>query len=452
MSFRLIQSSTSFQRAFCGALILDTSRPSLIIAAEREAGAVCPHCTSEIAYGDRVASCPRCGTTQHWSCWNQHNGCGSYDCRPARVAPTNDADLLQITEFELQEVVPLAAPLAWREASAESLRQNTQKRWSKLAIASLVIGVLGIPLFGLVTGLIAVVVGCIALSCLRSDQRGLGLAVGGIVLGIADFVGWMVMMFVLSDVLPGIGGGGGGGGALEDFEPDPSALIELPEHIGRSMKSNVLIQVRAEKWNGLFGQGLGSGVILRITDREALIVTNRHVIDSAFADGKRGVDVVPRPDELLVKMVGQQSLAGEVVWIAPHGIDLALITAPVVAPDPMAAHWEKEPKMQIGHRVFAIGNPHGLGWTHTSGEISQMRKQDYGPMVMRIIQTTAAINPGNSGGGLYDDVGRLIGINTWTKDKRVAEGLNFAVVFQPLLTLAPAKFQLPENQQLQKQP
>ena len=427
---------------------MDTSRPSLVIAAEREAGVVCPHCSSEIVLGERAANCPRCGATQHWSCWNMHNGCGSYDCRPSRVAAPSEAEVLLITDFELSEVVPLVAPNAWREVSPESLRQSTQKRWSKLAVSALVIGILGIPLFGLVTGLIAVVVGCIALACLRSDQRGVGLAVGGIVLGIADFVGWMVVMFFLSDVLPGVGGGV----SLEEFEPDPSALLELPEHISRSMKSNVLIQVQSTKWKGILGQGLGSGVILRIADREALIVTNRHVIDSDFADGKRGDDVLPQPAELLVKMIGQQSLTGQVVWIAPHGIDLALITAPVVSFEPMAAHWEKEPKMQIGHRVFAVGNPHGLGWTHTSGEISQMRKQDYGPMVMRVIQTTAAINPGNSGGGLYDEVGRLIGINTWTKDKRVAEGLNFAVVFQPLLTMAPAKFQLPENHQPQKQP
>ncbi len=426
---------------------MDTSRPSLVIAAEREAGAVCPHCSSEIVLGERAANCPRCGTTQHWNCWSRYDGCGSYDCRPARVGATNDADVLLITNVDLSEVVPLAAPNAWREVSAESLRQNSKKRWSKLAVASLVIGILAIPLFGLVTGLIAVVVGCIALACIRSDQRGVGLAVGGIALGIASFIGWMVAMFALWDVAPGLGGGGV---SLEEFEPDPSALLELPEHIGRSMKSNVLIQVQSDKWKGLLGQGLGSGVILRIADREALIVTNRHVVDSHFADGHRGEDVLPQPAELLVKMIGQQSLAGQVVWIAPHGIDLALLTAPVVAAEPMAAHWEKEPKMQIGARVFAVGNPHGLGWTHTSGEISQMRKQDYGPMMMRVIQTTAAINPGNSGGGLYDDIGRLIGINTWTKDKRVAEGLNFAVVFQPLLTMAPAKFQLPENHQPQK--
>ena len=56
----------------------------------------------------------------------------------------------------------------------------------------------------------------------------------------------------------------------------------------------------------------------------------------------------------------------------------------------------------VGDEVFAIGNPHGLGWTHSAGDISQIRRQKHGDYDFRVLQTTAAINPGNSGGGLYD--------------------------------------------------
>ena len=58
--------------------------------------------------------------------------------------------------------------------------------------------------------------------------------------------------------------------------------------------------------------------------------------------------------------------------------------------------------MKVGETVFAIGNPHRLGWTHTQGVISQLRTQDFDLHRVRVIQTQAAINPGNSGGGLYD--------------------------------------------------
>jgi serine protease Do len=93
--------------------------------------------------------------------------------------------------------------------------------------------------------------------------------------------------------------------------------------------------------------------------------------------------------------------------------------------------------MKVGETVFAIGNPHRLGWTHTQGVISQMRTQEFDSHQVRVIQTQAAINPGNSGGGLYDHDGFLLGINTWTADKSVSEGIGFAIALDSLLELAP---------------
>jgi S1-C subfamily serine protease len=93
--------------------------------------------------------------------------------------------------------------------------------------------------------------------------------------------------------------------------------------------------------------------------------------------------------------------------------------------------------MRIGQTVFAIGNPHHLGWSQTQGVISQLRSQVFGSRKVRVIQTQAAINPGNSGGGLYDHDGFCIGINTWTGDKRVSEGIGFAIALDTLFDLEP---------------
>jgi serine protease Do len=109
------------------------------------------------------------------------------------------------------------------------------------------------------------------------------------------------------------------------------------------------------------------------------------------------------------------------------------------------AYWDREVTPHIGDEVFAIGNPHGFGWTHSAGDISQIRRQKQGDFNFRLLQTTAAINPGNSGGGLYDADGRLIGINTMTSDKRFAEGLGFSIALPTLLDLAPERLELPER-------
>jgi serine protease Do len=86
-----------------------------------------------------------------------------------------------------------------------------------------------------------------------------------------------------------------------------------------------------------------------------------------------------------------------------------------------------------------------LGWTHSAGDISQIRRRSQGDYSFRILQTTAAINPGNSGGGLYDSEGRLIGINTLTGDKRFAEGLGFSISLSTLLELLPDRFGLSQT-------
>jgi S1-C subfamily serine protease len=125
---------------------------------------------------------------------------------------------------------------------------------------------------------------------------------------------------------------------------------------------------------------------------------------------------------------------------------LAIIVMPLLgAVDQLQeAAWNGNETPRIGDAVFAVGNPHGLGWTHSSGSISQVRRREQGAFSFRVLQSTAPINPGNSGGGLYDADGRLIGINTMTGDKRFAEGLGFAIAFPTLLELVPDKFGIEE--------
>lgn len=419
-------------------------RPTPLRATDREAGVACPHCNQDVVLHESICNCPQCGMVQHWACWQMEHGCGSYECRPERVSTVASTDLLVITDDDLSTAKPLhtrASPEEFTRIASAS-EANRFRATNKLAVAAFIVAVIGIPAFGIVTGIIAAVLGCIALALHRpSSQRGVGWAVGGIVLGLADFAGWLIALSL-------IWGAGTTDLAIDgiDIDLDPGSLVDMPDHISRAMKANAFIQVQ-EQWKGMFGRGIGSGVILKIENQQAMIVTNRHVIDPEFANNKRAPNDASMPTgvTLQVKLVGQAIMPGTTMWVAPHGIDMALISVPVLSTDPIAVPWENEPHLRVGDRVFAIGNPHGLGWTHTSGEVSQVRKQDFGPTEIKVLQTTAAINPGNSGGGLYDNTGRLIGINTWIHDKRVAEGLNFALSFQPLLTLAPANFNLPAD-------
>ena len=66
----------------------------------------------------------------------------------------------------------------------------------------------------------------------------------------------------------------------------------------------------------------------------------------------------------------------------------------------------------VGQKVYAIGNPFGLGQTVTSGIVSAVGRSGLGIEGYEdFIQTDASINPGNSGGPLVTSDGKIVGVN-----------------------------------------
>src|SRR5262245_22310548 len=113
--------------------------------------------------------CRACGTVHHETCWSGRGGCGSYTCAPARRAAIErdpSEPVLLITQMDLDRAVPLPAaglPLrmappggaVWNPAAPPS-GAGAQTRVSRLAIAAFVCGLAGMPLFGLITGWVAI--------------------------------------------------------------------------------------------------------------------------------------------------------------------------------------------------------------------------------------------------------------------------------------------------------
>jgi serine protease Do len=291
----------------------------------------------------------------------------------------------------------------------------------------------GLPVVGLLTGFLAVLLGSLALGAIaRTRRKGTVLAVSGVLLGLGDMLGSLVALALL------FGGTVGPQRTLTDFRADLTSLNNLTPALNRAMRANVMIERQGGRgW--IQGTALGSGVILKQNAAELLIITNRHVVDPDFTGAVAGKDRAQLRDlTLKVQLVDESIHSGEVVWVAPDGIDLALVRVAGRSAEARTAHWQLgRPRTPVGGSVFAIGNPHGLGWTHTQGIVSQYRIQDQGPWEVPAIQTQTAISPGNSGGGLYDQAGYLIGINTWTEDKRVSEGLNFAISLEILAKIQP---------------
>ena len=97
--------------------------------------------------------------------------------------------------------------------------------------------------------------------------------------------------------------------------------------------------------------------------------------------------------------------------------------------------------LQVGQRVYAIGNPFGLDQTLTLGVVSALNREIEsfnGRTIRGVVQTDAAINPGNSGGPLLDSAGRLIGVNTQIASPSGASaGIGFAIPVDEVNRIVP---------------
>jgi S1-C subfamily serine protease len=110
----------------------------------------------------------------------------------------------------------------------------------------------------------------------------------------------------------------------------------------------------------------------------------------------------------------------------PHDLAIVQIKAPDLQPMVLG----DSTNLQVGQKVYAIGNPFGLAGTLTRGIVSSIRQvqEPDGLVIDEAIQTDAAINPGNSGGPLLNWHGEVIGINTMIASSvGQSAGIGFAI-------------------------
>jgi S1-C subfamily serine protease len=159
---------------------------------------------------------------------------------------------------------------------------------------------------------------------------------------------------------------------------------------------NITSRVQAfDFFYGLYSQeGQGSGFVI---DKAGHILTNYHVI----ADAQK-VEVTLHDHKKYSATIVGTDRAHDLAVLQIKATDLH----PIVLGD--------SANLQVGQKVYAIGNPFGLAGTLTQGIVSSIRQvqEPNGTFIEEAIQTDAAINPGNSGGPLLNWHGEVIGINT----------------------------------------
>ena len=212
----------------------------------------------------------------------------------------------------------------------------------------------------------------------------------------------------------------------ESLDPEEQNNVSVYR---KNIQSVVNITSRAVAFDFFYGmvpqEGQGSGFIL---DKQGHILTNYHVIAEAR--------------QLEVTLHNRRKYAATVVG-TDRSHDLAIVQ--IKAGDLTPVILGDSRNLQVGQKVYAIGNPFGLSGTLTRGIVSSIRsvQEPDGMTIDEAIQTDASINPGNSGGPLLNWHGEVIGINTMiASNVGQSAGIGFAIpintakaVLNDLLTL-----------------
>jgi S1-C subfamily serine protease len=199
--------------------------------------------------------------------------------------------------------------------------------------------------------------------------------------------------------------------AVEPFDSEEQNNISVYR---KNIDSVVNITSRAVTFDFFYGlvpqEGQGSGFII---DKEGHVLTNYHVI----ADARQVEVTLHNRKKYRATVIGTD-----------RSHDLAVIQIKGSEFTPMVLG--DSGKLQVGQKVYAIGNPFGLSGTMTRGIISSIRpvQEPDGMQIDEAIQTDAAINPGNSGGPLLNWHGEVIGINTMiASNVGQSAGIGFAI-------------------------
>lgn len=188
-------------------------------------------------------------------------------------------------------------------------------------------------------------------------------------------------------------------------EPDPSVTLSAqpagPALTGREAYKAALptlVCVESAHAKHYEGVSVGTGVVVA---REGYVLTNYHIIDEGVAIWVQLLEGSDR--RFTARVVGfDEEFDLAVLKFDPDGVELT------------PAQLGDSDQLEVGDRVYAVGNPMGyLLGSMSTGIVSALgRDEQEAGSALGLIQTDAPLNPGNSGGALLNEAGQVVGITS----------------------------------------
>lgn len=217
-----------------------------------------------------------------------------------------------------------------------------------------------------------------------------------------------------------------------------------------------VVSVRAAFYPGLTKAfySCGAGIVYSLDTQsgDALIVTNYHVVYSPKGSGRETIANIS--DEIALFPYGWE-ITGDGIEASFLGgameYDIAVLKVEN-CPELQAARGTvalaeavsgDSESVAAGERVYAIGNPEGMGMSVVDGVVSVESEyvrfkaaDEQSEIRLPEIRISAPVNHGNSGGGLFNASGRLIGIVNGRLEEDGVLGFGYAIPANFALSVA----------------
>jgi len=180
-----------------------------------------------------------------------------------------------------------------------------------------------------------------------------------------------------------------------------------PVEIAKKAANSSVYVIKVDSLNRVLSTGTGF-----VIDNE-IVVTNVHVVT-----GGESIYVVTK-DKIMYKCDGYVAIDKD--------DDLVILKVTGLTSPSLILNRDEE--IEVGEKVYVMGNPQGFIGTFSEGVISGKRRFDKSDN----LQMTACISAGSSGGAVLDSNAHVVGIVVASYS--VGQNINFAIPVRYLLEL-----------------
>ena len=214
--------------------------------------------------------------------------------------------------------------------------------------------------------------------------------------------------------------------SFTDVIENAEKSVCLIESAPRDIKTSQPTEKQDNPFGGFFKEnqqelsGFGSCFILKLGNKK-YIITNHHVIENSNNYTTFNIFFHEDLKRYKAKIVGSDEVSDIAVLEMSNreGRKKLKQIAPLEIGNSDA--------LKKGNEVFAIGHPIGQTWTVTQGIVSATKKRSSNTW-QEVVQTDVSINQGNSGGPLFNQMGEVVGINSFIMSPEGGSiGISFSV-------------------------